>query len=166
MVDLLEISRDEDEGDPQLFEPVVIADLVRSAVRDTTGSDLTTVAAEAEGVRVLADKRRLERVVVDLVENADVHGGGCVAVTVGCEGPLVRIVVDDAGPGVPPERRERIFERFARGGSDRGEHSSGGVGLGLAIVARHVRWHGGSVEVQARPGGGARFVVDLPMRRV
>ncbi len=161
VVDLLEISRDEDEGDPHLFEPVVIGELVRSAVRSTVGRDVTTVTAEAAELRVLADKRRLERVVVDLVENAEVHGAGCTAVTVGCSGPQVRIVVDDRGPGVPRELRERIFDRFAREGG----RSSAGVGLGLAIVARHVRWHGGTVEVMDRPGGGARFVVDLPMRR-
>lgn len=71
----------------------------------------------------------------------------------------VRIEVDDAGPGIAPDRRDRVFERFARGGPV----SSPGVGLGLSIVARHVRLHGGTVWVEDRPGGGARFVVRLPV---
>jgi signal transduction histidine kinase len=69
----------------------------------------------------------------------------------------IRICVDDAGPGVPVDRREHVFTRFASAGT-------GGVGLGLAIVARHVREHGGSVWVGDRPGGGSRFVVELPMQ--
>jgi signal transduction histidine kinase len=163
VVDLLEISRDEGQQDGELREPVVIGELVRAAAASVTTRDLTTVDPSAQGLRLLADKRRLERVVVDLVENAEKHGGGCRQVSVDRDDGQVRILVDDAGPGVPPERRERIFDRFAREGGDRS--SSDGVGLGLAIVERHVRWHGGSVSVADRPGGGARFVVTMPVRR-
>ncbi|WP_053202692.1 sensor histidine kinase [Jiangella muralis] len=76
----------------------------------------------------------------------------------------VRFEVDDSGPGVPEDRRTRIFDRFARDGVS-GGRGGRGVGLGLAIVAQHVRWHGGTVTVLDRPGGGARFVVDLPVVR-
>jgi signal transduction histidine kinase len=69
--------------------------------------------------------------------------------------------VDDAGPGVPVADRERIFERFARV-SDRDRHvDDTGTGLGLALVAQHVRLHSGRVWVTDRPGGGARFVLEL-----
>jgi signal transduction histidine kinase len=73
------------------------------------------------------------------------------------------IEVDDAGPGVPVAEREMIFDRFARGraATSRGEDS--GTGLGLALVLQHISSQGGEVEVLDRPGGGARFVVRLPV---
>jgi signal transduction histidine kinase len=78
----------------------------------------------------------------------------------------VQIAVEDHGPGVAPEDRERIFNRFNRGGSA-GRRSGGqGVGLGLALVAEHVNLHGGKVWVEDRADGtpGARFVVQLPVQ--
>jgi signal transduction histidine kinase len=116
------------------------------------------VHPSADGLVVLADKRRLERVVVNLVRNAETHGQCCVAVTVSADADTVRLTVDDAGPGVPPERRGRVFDRFARGTSP-----YGGTGLGLAIASRHVRLHGGTIHVDGSPAGGARFVVELPV---
>ena len=71
------------------------------------------------------------------------------------------LTVDDDGPGVPEDRRDDIFERFVRLDASR-ERGLGGVGLGLAIVAEIVHAHGGTVEVSDAPGGGARFVVELP----
>ena len=69
--------------------------------------------------------------------------------------------VDDRGPGVPAELRERIFEPFYRlpGASEK----EGGVGLGLALVKSIAERHQGSVRCESRPGGGARFVVELPL---
>lgn len=158
VVDLLEISRDEEPGGREV-EQVAIADLVRRAADAAAGRPITRVSREVGAVSMLVDKRRLERVFTNLVENAEVHGGGCTAVTVGCHEGHVRVQVDDSGPGVPLERRERIFERFARNEPGAGP----GVGLGLAIVARQVSWHRGRVWVEGHPSGGARFVVELPM---
>jgi signal transduction histidine kinase len=111
---------------------------------------------------VVGDKRRLQRVLRNLIDNAQRYGGGAVRVGIVRDGSRVRLEVDDAGPGVPPAERERIFDRFARGlGSRSGD--KGGAGLGLSLVAEHVRMHGGSVWVEDRPGGGARFVVSLPV---
>ena len=75
-------------------------------------------------------------------------------------GHNARIEVDDAGPGIPISDRTRIFERFSRGSARHADDS--GTGLGLALVARHVRHHGGTTWVEDRPGGGARFVIELP----
>lgn len=72
----------------------------------------------------------------------------------------VEVVVDDAGPGVPPHLRSEVFERFHRGASARS--GTDGAGLGLTLVAQHVRRHDGQVRVEDRPGGGVRFVVILP----
>lgn len=156
VVDLLEISRD-DGGDPGARETIRIGDLVCKAANGAAGRPVTHVGEGVNGLTLFADKRRLERVVANLVENADIHGGGCTSVQVSRQGGRVRIEVDDNGPGVPRNRHDRIFERFARDSGD-----GPGVGLGLPIVARHVRAHGGSVTVEDRPGGGARFVVELP----
>ncbi|TDD20152.1 HAMP domain-containing histidine kinase [Kribbella turkmenica] len=160
VIDLLEISRD-DGGDQGSRETVRIADLVRAAANATAGRDVTTVAPAAEALSLQADKRRLERVIANLVENAEDHAGGCKGVGVEAGGLGVVITVDDAGPGVPVDNRDRIFERFGRGETG---NRSRGVGLGLAIVARHVQWHHGTIEVTDRPGGGARFTVELPAK--
>lgn len=163
VIDLLEISRDDggDGGDKGGREIVRIADLVRAAADGTAGRAVTSVEPAAEGLTLRADKRRLERVIANLVENAEDHAGGCKGVGVAAGGLGVVITVDDAGPGIPIADRDRIFERFARtetGGRGRG------VGLGLAIVARHVAWHHGTIHVTDHPTGGARFVIDLPAK--
>lgn len=161
VVDLIEISR-HDSGAATHLEQVDIADLVRRAADTAAGRSVTEVPGSVAGTVVWADKRRLERVVANLVENAERHGGGCVGVRVTRDGDQVVVTIDDAGPGIPTDRRDRIFERFARIGGSPDDGT--GVGLGLAIVARHVLAQGGTVSVQDRPGGGARFVVSLPLR--
>jgi two-component system, OmpR family, sensor histidine kinase MtrB len=72
--------------------------------------------------------------------------------------------VEDEGPGVPPAERERIFDRFNRGGQGGSRGTELGVGLGLALAAEHARLHGGSVWVEDRSDGevGSRFVIELP----
>ena len=154
--DLLEISV-EDAAAPSALEPVRISRLVRAAVGDSVPVRTTPRAQDAV---VLGDPRRLERVVCNLVGNAETHGGGVAEVVVRDAGDGVEIVVDDAGPGVPPHLRTEVFERFHRGPHAR--TTATGAGLGLALVAQHVRRHAGQVRVEDRPGGGARFVVTLP----
>ncbi|WP_426567120.1 HAMP domain-containing sensor histidine kinase [Angustibacter sp. McL0619] len=156
VLDTLEIAR-HDAGEAIEREPAVLGDLVRAAADHATGRAVTVVDPAVAACVVALDKRRFEQVVVNLVRNADVHGRGCTLVHVTGTPAELRIEVDDEGPGVPPALRARIFERFYRSGQD-----AGGVGLGLAIVQRHVRGQGGDVVVQERPGGGARFVVRLP----
>jgi signal transduction histidine kinase len=163
--DLLEISRF-DAGVARLaVEDVRLEELVRHAVPDEL-VPLVDVDPGADGLLIRADKRRLERVVTNLLVNADIHGGGAVRVGVRRAGTSVRLEVDDEGPGVPAEARPRVFERFARGAAA-GRRSGGGgdgVGLGLALVDEHVRLHRGRVWVEDRPGGGARFIVELPVK--
>jgi signal transduction histidine kinase len=146
---------------------VRIADLVRAAADATAGREITEVAPDAAELTMQADKRRLERVVANLVDNAEQHAGGCKGVAVKAGGLGVIVYVDDAGPGIPEADRERIFERFGRGDTlpdSRTDAQRGGIGLGLAIVARHVQWHRGTIQVKARPEGGARFVIELPAK--
>lgn len=103
----------------------------------------------------------LRRAVRNLLENARRHGAGAVTLTLQARGELALLQVCDQGQGVPPEYRERIFEPFFRlpGASER----EGGVGLGLALVRSIALRHGGAVRCEARPGGGACFVLRLPL---
>ena len=173
--DLLEISRF-DAGAIRLnLEDLLVGEFVRQAVAvSSMPSTPVTVTERAEAVLISGDRRRLARVVANLVDNARLHGGGDAAVTV-CEPdgegePLghVWIIVEDHGAGVPPEERDLIFERFARGAVAGRRSSSDGAGLGLALVEEHVRMHGGRVWVEDRLDGepGARFVIELPAEEV
>jgi signal transduction histidine kinase len=105
----------------------------------------------------------------NLIENAAVYGGGATAVRVSAgpdqpgNPPSVRVSVEDAGPGVPAAERGRVFERFYRGRAAFERGAGTGTGLGLALVAEHVRLHGGKVWADEAPSGGARFTVELPV---
>jgi signal transduction histidine kinase len=158
--DLLEISRGEDT-DRSTFEQLDIAELVRATARHGNRLDADLLDIDAHP-RVLADRRRLERVVANLLDNAEHHGNGVIRVGVLRRDDQARIEVDDAGPGVPAEAREHIFERFARGSPADRDATDSGAGLGLALVTQHIRRHHGQTWVEPRPGGGARFVVELP----
>lgn len=159
LLDLLEISRADQDVDDRAMETIDLAVLVAKVCESNNGAH---PVVEKPPPPVYADRRRLVRVVANLLDNATRHGGGVVKVTVTERQGMARLEVDDIGPGVPVELRAQIFERFARGrrAGERGDES--GSGLGLALVARHVRLHSGAVWVEDRPGGGARFVVELP----
>jgi signal transduction histidine kinase len=173
--DLLEISRF-DAGAIRLhLEDLLVAEFVRQAVAVSSMPQTKVVVSErAEGLIMRGDRRRLARVLANLIDNARVHGGGAPAIVVSeAEGegePLahVWIAVEDDGPGVPPEERSLVFERFARGAVAGRRSSSDGAGLGLSLVDEHVRMHGGRVWVEDRPDGqpGARFVLELPAEEV
>ncbi len=101
------------------------------------------------------DPTRLERALANLVENALLHGTSPVRVRV----RTGEITVDDAGPGIPPDQRDAMFERFRRGV---GVQDRPGSGLGLAIVRQDIAAHGGTVTIGDAPGGGCRIIVRLP----
>jgi signal transduction histidine kinase len=162
VLDLLEISR-LDAGAAELhLEPVLLGDAARrTAARNGLPCLLVEVSPPWDERPVLVDKRRFDRILANLLLNAEQHAGG--PLRIGIEsGPFgtVQVLVDDAGPGVTASERSRIFERFARGTAAR--HRVG-TGLGLALVAEHTGLHGGRAWVEDRPGGGARFVVELPV---
>ena len=163
--DLLEISRFDAGAAHLILETVRISELVIQAVGASSEQDVPVhISAEAAGAAVRVDKRRLVRVIANLMSNAERYAGGVIAVEVDLVDHDVRIAVTDAGPGVDPADRERVFERFARGTEAAGRRGSGeGVGLGLALVREHINLHGGRVWVEPGPDGvGARFVVELP----
>lgn len=161
--DLLELGR-LDAGVAGRRSPGVgAADLVRHSLTES-GRDPALLVNADEVLTVDVDKQRMSRALRNLFDNADRHGCGLAAVQVTDTGrgepPGVLVTVDDRGPGVPVDERERVFERFARGGS-RG--SLPGAGLGLSIVAETVRAHGGEVWCTDNEAHGARFVVRLPV---
>ena len=114
------------------------------------------------GLRLWVDKRRIERIVANLVANAEQYAGGVTRFAVEPAPGGVRLVVADQGPGVAEGDRERIFERFYRGRASGQRGTTEGTGLGLSLVAEHVRLHGGRVWVEGDPDGENRFVVELP----
>jgi signal transduction histidine kinase len=131
--------------------------------------------------RVGVDKRRFERVMVNLMENASHYGGGVTGIAVrrgdanassgngssgnGSSGDTrrVEVIVDDEGPGIDPLERAKVFERFYRGSASGRRGASTGTGLGLALVAEHMHVMHGEVRVESSPVGGARFVLTLPV---
>ena len=161
VLDLLELSRmDVGVADVHREEIDLVEFVRRVAARYDMNEILVTVEPGSSSMTNI-DKRRFERIIANLLENARLHGGGATWVTIEKIRPdRTRLAVEDAGPGVAPSERARIFERFARGSA--GRTRVGGTGLGLALVAEHARAHGGTVWVEDVPGGGARFVVEIP----
>lgn len=162
LLDLLDIAVATDGGDRLALEPV---DLSRHVVQLAQAEGCWPVDVGDGPLVVPADPRRLDRIVSNLVNNANTHGGGLVRVGVLRHGDTARIEVDDAGPGVPVADRESVFERFTRGTVAATAPEQPGVGLGLAFVAELTVLQHGRVWVQDAPGGGSRFVVELPMSR-
>ena len=164
--DLLEISRF-DVGTARLeLEDLNLVEFTRQAVSRASTVPVPIVYDPAmEEIIIQADKRRLARVLYNLVENATKYGDGTTCVELLDLGDSVQIAVEDRGPGVPIEERIVIFDRFSRGGAGGRRGSDSGVGLGLSLVTEHVHLHGGRVWVEDRADGqsGARFVVELPL---
>ncbi len=169
--DLLEISRF-DAGAIRLhLEELHVAEFVRHAVAvSSLPATPVTVSDRAEQVLIRGDRRRLARVVANLIDNARIHGGGAPEISIAevdaSDVPVthVQIAVSDHGSGIPEDERELVFERFARGGGAGRRAGSDGAGLGLALVDEHIRMHGGRVWIEDRTDGesGARFVLELP----
>ncbi|MEA2484016.1 MAG: two-component system, OmpR family, sensor kinase [Thermoleophilaceae bacterium] len=160
--DLLLLARADAQRE-RVLEPVDMAHVVRDAAGEAApladGHDLVVDVDPGLVVDGLADD--LHRMVLNLIENALRHTPLGTEVRASAHAPdpeAVQIVVEDGGPGLPEDIRERAFERFVRGGGDRGR----GSGLGLAIVNAVAEGHGGSVAYEDRQNGGARFTIVLP----
>ncbi|HVW40506.1 MAG TPA: ATP-binding protein, partial [Amycolatopsis sp.] len=155
---LLTLSRS-DAGELPPAEPVELVTEARAAVArlpgDAPAARVTGVVGQAWAH---AAPSEVELVLNNLLRNACRYARAGVTVSVLAGHTSVRVVVDDDGPGVPPEHRQRVFDRFYRVADDR-SRSSGGAGLGLAMVAEAVRRRGGRVTVGESPEGGARFQV-------
>jgi signal transduction histidine kinase len=111
---------------------------------------------------VWADPSRLRQVVANLLANAAkfTPSGGTVSLLVVADQHCARLEVTDTGPGLAPEERDQVFERFFRGSAGQ---KTGGSGIGLAVVRDLVEAHGGQVKAESAQPGGAKFVVSLPL---
>jgi len=164
--DLLEISRfDAGAASLELTE-INVANFVHASLHVAHLDDVSV--ADGLGGRPVVidgDKRRLARVMANLLGNATHHGGGLTGVSMERDDTVVRISVEDHGPGVPAAEREQIFDRFSRGSSGGRRGGGSGAGLGLSLVWEDVRLHDGRVWVEehADGGSGARFVIELPL---
>ena len=155
---LLALGRLEAGVDERERQPLSLGELLSNTL---TQMHKDTVVDQADTpVIVEGDKGALRRMVVNVVDNAEIHGGGVVRLGLTRQGRWAVITVDDAGPGIPEAERQRVFERFARAGS---RAARPGTGLGLSLVTETVRAHGGDVRCTASPEGGARFTVRLPL---
>jgi signal transduction histidine kinase len=161
LAELLDVSRI-DSGRVELHTQVVdLAALSHKIVAGRVASgepvDRFAIVTEGETPEMWLDPDKIEQVLGNLVENALRHGAGAVKLTIMALPDGAEVLVDDEGEGVDPGVAPRIFSKFYRGKASRG-----GTGLGLYIVRGMVEAHGGTVAVESRPGGGARFRFRLP----
>lgn len=164
VIDLLELSRLDAGATDLNLETLDIIDLTHRVAARFGSPDIDVEVDPRTPREIEIDKVRFERVLGNLIENANHHGGGALVVDVApARNKMLRFAVEDGGPGVAQSERDRIFERFARGSAAR--HRIG-TGLGLALASEHSTAMGGAVWVEDRAGGGARFVFEMPIRRV
>ena len=167
VLDLLEISRIDAGAADVHFEDLDLGELCAQIIR-TAGFDVPLDFSELDPHVMYVDKRRVERILTNLLQNAQNYAGAATGVLLRNAPPnadgrrCVQLVVDDDGPGVAEADRHRIFDRFTRGSVMSTRPGIKGTGLGLSLVSEHARLHGGGrAWVETSPDGGARFVVEL-----
>ena len=148
------------------FQRLDLNELVRSALALYQGGAAPIeIKLFGQLPQIDADKNQLNQVVLNLVENArdaiGQRGDGHITVStkLGEAGDRAMLIIEDNGPGVPGDLKDKIFAPYFTT-----KHAKGGTGLGLAIVHRIVSDHGGRIAVMDTPGGGARFAIELPLR--
>jgi signal transduction histidine kinase len=148
---------------PELFD---LGDLLADVSRMVfpSGGKKSAVVTLPDGVRVRADRRRVQQVIRNLMENAHKYGGDQVMVEGFVLGDQYLLVISDNGPGVPDEETQRVFDNFEQ--VSKGDtREATGIGLGLPIARRLARAMGGEVWYERRFPTGARFCFSLPLRR-
>ncbi len=163
--DLLELASSDYVDNKMSLEPLSPRELLVNCLNNQKDfSGTVDVDPALDELEILADKRGFERIVSNLVDNADKYARGLDRVRAEKHGNHLRLFFEDRGPGISDHDKVRIFDRFARGtGKDR-RMAGRGTGLGLSIVQEHVRTLRGSVWVQDRPGGGCSFIIDIPIK--
>ncbi len=157
--ELMELSRFDADAEQVALEPVDLVRLVRAVIAARLPSAI--FVPPAPSIVVDTDPRRLDRILGNFLDNAREHAGGAgVEVTVEPRPDELVIAVSDRGPGVPSDRLDHIFERFAKLDPSR---SGGSSGLGLAIAAEHAALLDGYLQAMNRDGGGLRLELVLPL---
>lgn len=165
--DLLEISRFDAHSADVQWEQIDLFDFLArmAAARGWTETEMRLVGLGADPALLTTDRRRFERIVVNLVENGLRHGRPPIVMEVRLVAPRGRppqlaLAVTDNGAGIPAEHLPHVFERFYKADPSRG---APGTGLGLSIAWENARLLGGSLRVRTSPGEGTRFTLRLPL---
>jgi signal transduction histidine kinase len=165
---LLHFSRSERQSVRVAPVPTLLGPCVRGMVESFTPLAETRrvrlLTSLPDGIVASVDESALRQMLLNLLDNAVKYGPDGQTVTVGLDpvrNDRTRLWVQDQGPGVPPGDRERIWEQFWRLERDRGS-AIAGTGIGLSVVRELATLHRGRVWVEGAPGGGARFVLELP----
>ncbi len=165
VADLLALARSDAGALVTPRDPVALDDVARRVAAELPTRDGVRVdVAAAAPVEVAGDADQLARAIRNIAENAVRHASSVVTMAVASDGGDAVLSVEDDGPGIPPDERERVFERFARLDESR-TGATGGAGLGLAIARDIATGHGGTLTVEPGEGSGARLVLRLPARR-
>jgi signal transduction histidine kinase len=161
--DLLLLARTDDGTDRLPQSEVDLDDLIHAEAQRLRACTSLDVEVVATPVKVRGDEGQLRRAVRNLVDNAQDHATARIRLVSKLDGERAVIEVSDDGPGIAPQDRERVFERFVRADTAR-DRAHGGAGLGLSIVAGIAAKHSGSVTAvdPADGGPGARVVIELP----
>jgi signal transduction histidine kinase len=148
---------------PELFD---LGDLIEDVSRMVfpTGGKKTSQVSLPEGVRVTADRRRVQQTLRNLLENARKYGGDQIMVEGFVMGDQYLVIIADNGPGVADQERQKVFENFEQV-SKGDSRDSTGIGLGLPIARRLARAMGGDVWYERRFPTGSRFCYSLPLKR-
>jgi signal transduction histidine kinase/FixJ family two-component response regulator len=162
LLDVTRLASGEMVLQPERFDlSELVAEVVERHAAEAQGARCEVRLEATPGLWGRWDRLRVDQAVSSLMNNALKFGSGHpVHVVVAREGAMARVEVRDRGIGIPPDQLERIFERFGRAVSSR---SYGGLGLGLYLARRAAEAHGGRVWAQARDGGGATFLLELPL---
>src|SRR5690606_17262890 len=149
--------------DPELFD---LGDLIEDVAQMVfpNGGRKTSLVSLPDGVRVYADRRRVQQIVRNLMENARKYGGDQILVEGVVVGDQYTVIISDNGPGVPDEETLKVFEKFEQVSKGDSRESTG-IGLGLPIARRLARVMGGDVWYERRFPTGARFCCSLPLHR-
>ncbi len=159
---MLEYARLDHPGTEVDLEAIPAGPWLESCADKARGlGPLVSVHNELQSDTVTMDARLMGLALSNLLVNAGRYGDRQIAVTLAREGDQAVLHVDDDGPGIPPQQREKVFDAFTRLDDSRSK-DTGGHGLGLAIVARIAALHGGTVEATVSPLGGARLTVRWP----
>lgn len=159
VIDLLELSRLDSGASTIRLESVDLIDFLRRVAQRFGFGEVPIISTGVVHGEIATDRLRFERIVVNFLTNAREHADGPTRITVHGKAATYTLCIEDNGPGLPPDERQRVFNRFARGSAAK---RGTGTGLGLAIVVEHAKALGGTVWADDNPLGGMRFCVELP----
>lgn len=151
-----------DSDQPLRYETFDLTDALRTCANTLPPADVALDVSVPDGLGAYyGDCRLLMRATGNLLRNAQKYANGNMALSAQRTPTGVAILVDDDGPGIPDDERDKVFEPFYRLDRSR-DRGTGGFGLGLSIAGKAVALHGGTLKIDASPLGGARFTIHLP----